>query len=58
MFGKKLAPLTKSLAIGNEDLLTWLRAFFYRQSIARQKFLFPHLKTDLQISLINKGFQP
>lgn len=52
----KLSPLAKSLTVGNEERLTWLRNFFYRLKPARQKQIFPYLKNDLQLSLIRKGY--
>lgn len=52
----KLSPLAKSLNIGNEERLTWLRNFFYRLQPSRQKQIFPYLQNDLQKSLIQKGY--
>lgn len=52
----KLSPLAKSLNIGDSERLTYLRNFFYRLTPQRQRFLFPFLKSDLQRSLISKGY--
>lgn len=52
-----LQPLHKHSIVPNHERLAWLRQKFHALSRKRQRQLFPFLKTDLQNSLLAKGYE-